>query len=151
MIQKAFDAWEKATTHKLQFVLIWDVPKPGRYHLFSKPKENAGIFFWNLPKTSYHIPQESIEEWRSYYGVMVYGRGENSGNIIVFKEIDMEKFYPVVLHEVGHLIGLNHIKAKSVMHPSAIFGCISPLDANQVCELYKCIPRPECDQNGEPL
>lgn len=146
LISTAFHAWEKASQNKLHFTLIWNQPKPGYYYSHLNPDENAGLFFWYLPRNTQHLDKNYPEAWKTYYGLMNYGRGENSGNLIVFKKIPDHKFYPVVLHEIGHLLGLHHSKMESwtVMHPNALSHCITQWDAEQFCKLYGCKALSQC-------
>lgn len=147
-IQKAFDAWSHASQNKLTFTLNWNARKPGRYSDYAKPQPESGIFFWSLPKAE--TPEWQVDDWKTYWGVMVYGRGENSGNLIIFDEVSLEKFYAVALHEVGHLIGLKHIeKVWSNMHPSAVADCLTSHDVEQLCKMYGCVPNPECGEGTE--
>jgi hypothetical protein len=139
-IQKAFDSWEQACNYKIQFELTWNQRKPGRYLDYAEP-ENTGLFFWSLSKNEYDLGGKRLEEWSSYYGVMVYGVDADSGNLIIFEDVDDEKFYGVVMHEIGHLIGLKHIEPQyAVMHPSAVVldGALQPLDRQQLQDLYHC-------------
>lgn len=147
-IQKAFDTWTKMSDYKLIFNLEFNKPRPALYKEWSAPTKSAGLFFWNLEKTQTQMTPDQIEQWKTYWGLMVYGDGEDSGNIIVFQNTTEDNFYSVALHEIGHLIGIGHIHTTSVMHPSAIVNCITPLDAIELCKLYHCIPKPECDQEG---
>lgn len=56
-----------------------------------------------------------------------------------------DRFYGVVLHEVGHFVGLEHVKnPKSLMHPSTGVSCITVSDAANACAMYDCVPDPEC-------
>lgn len=147
LILKAFQAWEEATSGILSFELTWNVPKPSPYkEQDSIPAKDHGIFLWSVPKTEEQGTSKQLQDWVSFWGLMVYGKGENSGNILVFEDVPPEKFYPVVLHEIGHLIGMQHESewAWSVMDPHAYGECVTALDAKQVCGLYKCKAKPGC-------
>lgn len=146
LVKKAFNTWEVASSNKIKFDLSWNKTKPGRYLTLEDPVKNAGIFFWYLPRDHSYLTNDKIRAWKSYLGLMVYGEGENSGNIIIFNDVEPFKFYTVALHEVGHLIGMKHSSEPfwAVMHPQALVDCITLLDAKQLCELYDCTPKPEC-------
>lgn len=144
LIAKAFKAWETASSNKVSFVVKWNTPEPGWYKDQIPLKENQGVFLWDLPRTYFHLTPEEKKKADQLWGLCVYGPGTNSAHVIIYEGIDKYKFYSVSLHEIGHLIGMFHTKGKNVMHPSAVSECITQYDAEQLCELYDCIPKPEC-------
>ena len=145
LIDKAFRDWEKASNYKISFQVTWDQPKPGPYWQYKKPDQDSGLFFWYLPKNNTYIPEDLLDLWTGYVGIMVYGQGEYSGNVIIFDTVREEHFYSVALHEIGHLLGLQHISQYSVMHPNAIGHCLNLKDIQQLCKLYDCVPVSQCE------
>jgi predicted Zn-dependent protease len=56
---------------------------------------------------------------------------------------EKEKFKTVMLHEFGHLIGMQHLPiVGTIMYPSVDLGtnCITPIDLAQFCSMWKCNP-----------
>src|SRR5574343_800637 len=76
-IQKAFDTWTKMSDYKLIFNLEFNKPRPALYKEWSAPTKSAGLFFWNLEKTQAQMTSDQIEQWKTYWGLMVYGDGED--------------------------------------------------------------------------
>ena len=45
----------------------------------------------------------------------------NSGSICIWNYLSDDQWYPVVLHELGHIIGLNHdLQENSIMYPDPV-------------------------------
>lgn len=142
LIFQAMTDWEKASGGKVKFIVIWDQPKPATYKNWSLT-EKSGIFLWKMPRSSTQLPSVLEKDWKRYYGVTMYGPGE-SVDVIIFDDVDISKFYGVALHELGHLLGMKHNKEKSNLHPNVLMDCISPIDAEQLCMMYGCVPNPNC-------
>lgn len=141
-IAKAFAVWEDMSDHKIKFVVEWDRSQPSRFSNHHLEKD-GGIFLWSLTKDELNDSQK--DDWSGYIGLTQFGSGNNSANVIVFNDCGESHFYAVALHELGHLIGLNHIPNKfSVMSPHVSAYCITEYDADQLCDLYGCRPHPEC-------
>lgn len=151
-IQRAFDTWEVMSQHRVEFAVTWNVPKPGPYYEYAEPDADQGLFFWAMSRVQPTVPERITHNWGNYVGLMVYGKGENSGNIIVFDEVPPDQFYATALHEVGHLLGMRHSKngAWSVMEPHARANCVADWDAAQLCQLYGCVPTPGCPEPSFP-
>lgn len=143
-IHAAMRAWEVASSGKVKFIPTWGVNKPGQFKYNRFLIFDQGIFFWHLPKNSVHFTETQLIDVKPLGGLTLFGPGSNSAHVIVFSDVPQRIFYAVSLHELGHLIGLNHIKANAVMHENVKAACITPLDAQQLCELYECVPKPDC-------
>ena len=148
ILAKSFSDWERASNYKISFQITWDEPKPGPYWQYRTPYEDSGLFLWHLPKNDEYIPVDLVERWDSYLGLMVYGPGENSGNVIIFADVPPHRFYSVALHEIGHLLGIKHIEGNPVvMHPNALGVCLSDEDIQRLCELYGCEVVSQCPKH----
>lgn len=146
LIQKAFDTWAKVLDEPNRFHLQWNMTKPGRFFLHQNLDLEAGIFLWSLPKTSYQLNPVELDKWKEYYGV-TFTKDDSKANIIIFEDLDMELFYQVVLHEIGHLLGLGHLEVPSVMHKNVKSDCLTQYDVDELCKIYRCNPIPECPAN----
>ena len=143
-IDNAMHAWETASSGKVKFVTTWDVFRPGPLQLFIPLKSDQGIFLWYTHKDKYQLSPSMLEDAIPWGGLTIFGPGEHSVHVIIFQDTPKQVFYDVALHELGHLIGLNHINGRSVMHKNVVSNCITELDAKQLCELYGCDPKPDC-------
>lgn len=143
-ISKAFNDWMSASNHTIYFTLVWNMPKPGLYK--THKMTSGSIFLWKLDKTSDQISDADLKNWDTYLGVWD-SKSTNSGNIIIFSHVIKKAFYKIVAHEIGHMLGLVHTNMKhdALMHPHTTESCITKLDAQQLCNIYNCIPKPLCD------
>ena len=143
VLKKAFLAWEKASGGRVKFVVEWG--RKSRRPLKENPAFNAGIFFWSVKKDSANLSDRQLTDWQNWDGVAVLGPGYNSVNVVIFDHVMGARFYPVALHEIGHVLGLAHEgKKHAVMGEYAQSNCITMIDALQLCKIYGCVPRPDC-------
>jgi len=146
-IINAFNSWEKASGNKLKFNLIFNIIKPGYFKEYEKV-ENSPYFIWLFSKYNHkHLEyKELMEGWLAMHSPFNGNR-----NIVLFTEFINEKtdknlMYRVVLHEVGHFLGLKHNNKISTMNHKIENqpGCITKMDAYDLCKIYNCIPHHEC-------
>ncbi len=146
-IKFAFDAWTRASNGIVQFDVHWDVPKPYVFYKHEKPKADQGIFIWQLGLYDRsEVSEKLYNEYHSYHGLFIPGPND-SANILIFTDVvAREHFYQVVVHEIGHLIGLDHEKGHedAIMYPHATGDCISKWDMKALCSIYGCSPRNQC-------
>lgn len=60
--------------------------------------------------------------------------------LITYRITNYDKFKKVTLHEIGHLLGLNHGKKNTIMykHVSDQTGDLTDDDIKEFCNIYKC-------------
>lgn len=145
LILAAFAAWEGATNHKVKFNIILNQPKPGKYKEVIK-KDNAPYFVWYFSKWDPNqLDQEEAADKANWKGMNIWHG--NTSHIVVFAE-DSDK-YKLVLHEIGHFLGLAHTETFSIMskYLDDSSGCITPVDASNVCFIYSCKPKSDCTES----
>jgi len=147
-ILQAIHTWKRVTQDHVSFMIEWNIPKPGAYkdvYCAADGRLNCSydkMFIWSLPKTSDQLTKEQLEEAKTYRGLMAH---QGVDHVIIFQDFPHDKFYGVVLHELGHLLGMNHVEDdKNVMFFDSSAACIGPIDSVQICNLYDCTPSPEC-------
>lgn len=143
-IQSVFNRWQTASDNVVTFKPIWSFPRPGFYK--DVYRDNTGnIYMWYLDKDRKHFTTKQIMDFWENGGFVNYKEHNPTAHVVIFKDQPKSAFIRIVLHEIGHLIGLQHIENKTaVMHPNATSGCITQWDAHQLCSIYNCKPRPEC-------
>lgn len=150
-IIKALHTWEWASSNRVYFIYYLNKPKPGYYKEYHKKYFNDNSFFmWKINKEDIkdNLTLDIINSTKNYTGYW-----DGWANIAVFMD-RFEKisyntlFYNIVLHEIGHSIGMKHIEGPiSVMNPDGglISKCITKLDAEQLCLIYDCKLRYQCN------
>lgn len=143
-IAKAFSEWTEASDGTITFKLIWNQPRRGLYKDHIDPKKDDGIFLWYLDKEDKNLTPELVKYFEKINGLYVPGDGSSS-NLLIFHQVPEYHFKAVVLHEIGHLLGLNHIEEKGhLMSPAAGVSCLTLKDTQALCKHYNCVPRSFC-------
>lgn len=142
-IQLAINAWQRASNHNIYLKPVWNTPKPGKYREVMDDLTGK-TFMWSINKDHEHFTTAQIVKMWSVDGFVVTSSElPQTTHIVIFK--DTPGFYLTVLHELGHMLGLQHTpNDTTVMHPNATSHCITHIDAHQLCSIYKCQPKPEC-------
>lgn len=150
LINRALHTWEIASQNKVQFDVKWNQPKPTVTFQEHNLTADSGNFIWRVRKNEIQLGTDRLEKWKNNLAVTVYSSRSNESDelatdIAVLDTVQDDEFYPVLLHEIGHMIGLQHTNhSRSIMHWIDPTQCITGSDANQLCALYGCIPVPEC-------
>lgn len=135
----AFKTWEKESLGKITFHIKWDQPRPDSIYKNAQLNKNSGIFIWHLSKSTAQLNSKDLIRHVFSGGFTRYGP-HRSAYIIIFDELYPNYFYGTALHEIGHLIGLQHTADKEdIMNPT-IQGqkYLSDNDIKQLCSLYDC-------------
>ncbi len=139
MIQNACNVWTEATRHKVAFSVYWDVQRPGPYQFFEGFDTPNLIYVWFLDKSDpIDVTPKMRAEWATYSGLM----SPNTTSLIMYQSIMPYYFNKVIIHEVGHLIGLEHTPEGvwSLMEPHAEAHCLTQYEYDAACILYNCVP-----------
>ncbi len=152
-IERSIESWRYVSNNKINIIPIWN-QSPPEVPTYKLLDNYNGIFMRYLSKKDpFNLSPELIKKVERYNGYYVPSKKHNnSANILVFnEEKDPLTFQNIVLHELGHLLKLKHMPyVHSIMYPVSDYQtCISQWDANQLCNLYKCVPRPECKTSDE--
>lgn len=148
-IQAAFDAWTRASNGAVVFDVHWNAWMPYPYYRDKAPADNQGIYLWHLDIFTGGDVTASMEQKllrNRTNGFYVPGETPNSANVVVVTDYtSRHHFYQVVTHELGHLLGLQHInRPDAIMSPHASGTCISKWDLAELCSLYGCSPVKHC-------
>jgi hypothetical protein len=144
-IAEALSEWVEASDSSIHFKILWKQPKPGLYRNFTKPNSKTGIFLWLVDKTDTKtLTPELIEHFSDIEGLYVPGT-DRSANILIFNQTPTSKFKSVVLHEFGHLLGLEHFDSFGyIMSTNASSSCLTLKDTTALCSYYRCMPKSQC-------
>jgi hypothetical protein len=142
IIRSAITAWTEATLGVVQINLVCDwVPEvpfePYQYMDFEKKT------LWFLPPNNEHLLRMYVEVGHFFDGIAhgdfvvvpMDGALVNGGGLIDSKALDI-----IVRHEIGHLLGLEHLKPqyRGLMNSGGNGGVITRNDLIQFCHLYEC-------------
>lgn len=158
IITKAFHAWEVASSYVAKFNIHYSTPRPHLYKVENspRPEPNTGVFVWqvdpydNSDKSFADNLKKEYQD-KQWLGLHIPGKKSNEKDSYIFlfmryKAEDKEKFYGVILHEIGHLLGLRHDEdnENALMHPTKGPPCITKYEAYRLCKLYDCTPKQDC-------
>lgn len=144
-ITNALNAWQKVSNKYIIFNYYYHQLKPGKIESFFWTKQyKRSIFVWKI--SSKDMSENFDEKTTGFVGFW-----DLHGNILIFSDRISQvnnTLYNITVHESGHMLGLKHIEyEQSVMNPIAYYisNCITKDDAERLCLIYGCKPKPECD------
>lgn len=155
IIIKSAHRWESITNNRIHFIFDKkDIPEnfsPISNFLSSDYNKNITndkkVFLWKATSDSLLLKNLEI-----FLNMKLAGFTPGKYMMIVPDRLVSEKeLTQVILHELGHLIGLHH--TTSIMSTDEYEGfCITKIDMVQFCDLYRCnekeIPSESCEPNG---
>lgn len=136
IVRKVVDEWEDFSKGELAFVLNegWAPPEDFSVDLYSNyPSRTLWMRSGDDP---------GVVELFIRYSIV--GDGFSVGNFILvvndFGKIDDYKLYLILMHEIGHQLGMEHIKDNypALMNIGGNEGEFSIYDKIMFCELYNC-------------
>jgi hypothetical protein len=135
------DRWQVATNHIVKFVV-----SPVPFHDpdgFDREDLDDGV------NVVYKIDNENAAaDWlQQSTGEELLGYNFDTGDIIIFS-YRVFNLAPVVTHELGHHIGLGHVRTHpAIMNDLDMEDCITQWDLEAFCQIYSCNldeMHPEC-------
>lgn len=142
LITRAGNDWERASNYKIRFDFIFNIKKPGLYKKVAHKYNQNYIWYFNKWDNEQLDLFDAMDKynWKGFYA------NKKKKYIVIFDESSDK--YNVILHELGHLLGLKHsINKNSAMSTNIndSSGCISFIDAQNLCDIYDCTAHNYCD------
>ena len=128
MMRHAFERWSRVTKDKIVFVYVNDPEDADLEIVFDKTAN-----YHNNDKTLGVTYRKYIEGKKIVHATVHIADHTSSGKFLSDDEI-----FTVMLHEIGHAIGLNHVNdPHAIMNPyNDVAHEISESDMQQIREIY---------------
>lgn len=149
-IAEGASRWERSTKGAIQFDVTM-YQKPDNFDPVLEFLDNPGISNQNIYETDH-----TVFIWNADFGKLLVletllgfsVNGFTPGNYIALvpNRMTIPELTVAVVHELGHLLGLQH--TKTIMDVDATSNCITAADMLQFCQVYNCDletdTHPEC-------
>lgn len=147
-IENATTRWETATQNRIKFNLIhFKVNNKfnpilefvENFHTQDTLDTDRTVLIWNGNGTKLDDLETSLK-------FKIKGFTPGSYIALVSSRMTDTELEVVTIHELGHLIGLQH--TKTIMNPDVTSSCITNTDMLQYCKVYQCDLKdtvPECE------
>lgn len=133
IVSEAVDRWYEFTNGKFLFHIIYDISK---YDLDALTKDDIIL----KVASSFYLVKESEQRSKGRTCGLCH-RFTNRGNIYMVENRvrNYQTFRTVLMHELGHYIGLDHTEGPSIMYEyTDQTGDFTKNDALAFCEEYGC-------------
>jgi len=139
MIESAVDEWmEACDCYDASVFFRYDLPTTTtlQYSNFLTTRSYGRIWKVHTNEPAY-IDGEKEKDGVSFRGMHF------DGNIMLVDGKLDKMFYPVILHELGHMYGIKHQVSGVMLGDGDIPGCIDWLALSEFCDEHACGPKAE--------
>lgn len=137
-IKEAAKDWEEVGEGSFKVTFIWKQHFIGKWRQHQKPART--IYMWWVERSRDELGDKKYHD--SYDDLAEVTDDDVGGtDIIVYHDLQEQQFKTVILHEFGHIVGLNHTEVKGrLMYPYVreMCPCIDSDAAASFCLLYGC-------------
>ena len=142
-IQSAANHWINCSEGKVQVTFIIT-------HMSSRWKDHPlqpnTISLWIIPLSAGELGKERYNHsFKNVAEVVVRERG--AIDMLVYRNLTDDDFTMVMMHEFGHLFGIDHTDQKNTLMFPSVEGqkpCIDPEIAKEFCSQYGCSGKGDC-------
>lgn len=137
IIRDAAKEWAFATHNKVQFTFFYFHHIPNR-EIASEIPFNIMI---KIHSTDQFVFKMDMEDKHNILGFYRFIGGNFYIGLVFDRIINEQQFRSVVMHELGHSLGINHNNSEPAIMNSATgeeYKCLTKLDMDLFCDAYSC-------------